>query len=254
MIKTAHLRVYLPEDRSRVRDLHRVEHGEVPVYEAEYGIVGESMSEDGIVAHWCDQAYVCPRTPRLRILEGVLAVRRAYGQLGSASVIPEEVARSAARELEALREEDPATRAYILTSAWHVPLRWFVAFDPQGREIVGRGSHQTIRYRIDYRSAMDRIHRCLEILESVEIPESIVAEVNELRDWMNDFPADAMVELDYGSVGSSFTEMELILDESVDDIWKALEALERDDWASAGDAYGSLVTRWAVPMAVSYSN
>ncbi len=254
MIKTAFLRVYLPEDRLPVRYLARVDHHEVPVYDGLYGLIAEPMSEDGIVALWKDSRYVCPRTPRLRMLEGVLAVRRAYRQLGSAPVIPEDVGRAAARELEALREEDPGTRAHILTSAWHVPLRWFVPFDPMGKELVGRGTHASVRYRIAYGQAMNRIQRCLEILGSVDIPESIVSEVRELFDWLDDFPADAMVELDYGSVGAGFSETELIMDESVRDIWEALVSLEEGDWNSAGNAYSALVTRWAAPMAVSYSN
>lgn len=254
MIRTAYLRVYLPEDRSPVRHLPLVEHHEVPVYEGLYGLTVESMAEDGIVARWRDARYVCPRTPRLRMLEGVLAVRRAYRQLGSAAVIPEDVARAAARELEALREEDPGTRAHILTSAWHVPLRWFVPFDPVAKELVGGGHYASIRYRIEYRQAMHRIERSLRILESVDIPESVVSEVRELSEWLDDFPTDAMVELDYGSVGGGFSESELIVDESVRDIWEALASLEDRDWTAAGEAYATLVTRWAAPMAVSYSN
>jgi hypothetical protein len=254
MIRTAFLRVYLPEDRVSVRDLVRVPHQEVQAYDGGYGITVESMSEDGIDAHWNGQVFVCPRTPRLRILEGVLAVRRAYGQLGSTSVVPEEVARAAARELEALREEDPAVRPYILTSAWHVPLRWFVPFDPLAKELVGGASHAGVRYRVEHRQAMGRLRRSLAILGSAEIPESIVSEVRELHGWLDDFPPDTMVELDYGSVAAGFSEAALIMDESVGEIWQALEALESGDWSAAGEAYANLVTRWAAPMAVSYSN
>jgi hypothetical protein len=254
MIRTAFLRVYLPEDRLGVRGLARVGHHEVQVYDGGYGITVEPMSEDGIGSHWNGRGYVCPRTPRLRILEGVLAVRRAYGQLGSASVVPEEVARAAARELAMLREEDPAARAHILTSAWHVPLRWFVPFDPSAKELVGAGSRSSIRYRVGYRQAMDRLRRCLEILGSVEVAEAIAAEVRELREWLDGFPADAMVELDYGSVAAAFSEPALIMDSSVAEVWRALDALAGGDWSAAGEAYASLVTRWAAPMAVSSSN
>jgi hypothetical protein len=156
--------------------------------------------------------------------------------------------------LEALKEEDPALRAHILTSAWHVPLRWFVPFSGERRELVDRLGYQTIRYRTEYREAMDRLRRCLWILRSSDIPESIVTEVAELDEWMEDFPADAMVELDYGAVGADFSSTDLAFDRSVEDLWDSLEALEDGDWEAAGQAYGSLVTRWAPAMAVSYSN
>ena len=38
-------------------------------------------------------------------------------------------AEKAAEQLEAIYSQ-PLARSYILTSAWHVPLRWFAAFDP----------------------------------------------------------------------------------------------------------------------------
>ncbi len=188
------------------------------------------------------------------MLEGVLAVRSAYVHLGRASVIPEDVARSAARELEALREEDPSVRAHILTSAWHVPMRWFVPFSGDRREIVDRAGYQTIRYRNDYRDAIDRLIRGLEILRAAGIPDSIVSEVEELAEWMNDFPADSMVELDYGEVGSNFTATDLAFDRSAEDLWDSLQALDEGDWDGAGEAYAALITRWAPSMAVSYSN
>jgi hypothetical protein len=254
MIKSSHLRVYLPEDTRAVRGLDQVERAEVAAFQADLGLMVEPMQDTGLRTEWSGRKYVCPRTPRLRMLEGVLAVRRAYGQLGRASVIPEDVARSAARELEALKEEDPSLRAHILTSAWHVPLRWFALFSDDRREVVERPGYQTIRYRTDYREAMDRLHRCLTILRRSEIPESIVAEVAELGEWMNDFPADAMVELDYGTVGGDFSTSDLTFDRSAEDLWDSLEALEDGDWQTAGQAYAALVTRWAPAMAVSYSN
>jgi hypothetical protein len=107
---------------------------------------------------------------------------------------------------------------------------------------------------VGYRQAMNRLRRCLEILGSVEVAEAIAAEVRELREWLDGFPADAMVELDYGSVAAAFSEPALIMDSSVAEVWRALDALAGGDWSTAGEAYASLVTRWAAPMAVSSSN
>lgn len=254
MIRTAQLRIYLPAEQSDVRGLETAVATVVPAFQADLGLMVEPTRDSGLAATWEGRTYVCPRTPRLRMLEGVLAVRSAYGHLGRASVIPEDVARSAARELEAMREEDPSARAHILTSAWHVPLRWFVPFSGDRREMVDRAGYQTIRYRNDYRDAVDRLARSLEIMGKAGIPDSIVAEVEELSVWMNDFPADSMVELDYGEVSANFAGTDLAFDRSAEDLWDSLEALNEGDWDRAGEAYGALVSRWAPSMAVSYSN
>lgn len=253
VIKTTQLRVYLPVGASSP-ELPEAARVDVAPFRAIYGIIGESMSDDAIVAEWNGRTYICPRTPRLRVLEGVLAIRRAYRQLGTASVIPEDIAQAARRELEALKEHDPDVRAHILTSAWHVPLRWFVPFDPGAKEVLGDARGSTVRYRVIHSEAMRRLGRALEILGDTDIPDSITAEVAELHTWLEDFPPDAMVELDYGSVADLFTETELVMDDSVGDVWASLHALETGDWDVASDRYATIITRWSAPMAVGYSN
>ena len=63
-----------------------------------------------------------------------------------------------------------------------------------------------------------------------------------------------MVELDYGSVARFFADGELALDQSVADLWASLDALSSSNWSAAGERYGALVERWALPMAIAYSN
>ncbi len=254
MIRTAYLRVYVPEQHAPASGLTQVGRGDVPVFISDLGLMVESMGEDGLRADWKGKVFVCPRTPRLRMLEGVLAVRRAYGGVGGTSVIPEETARAAAEELQALQDENPSIRPYILTSAWHVPFRWFVPFSPLVREVVERNGVRSLRYRVPHREAMERVSTALEILRRSDIPDSIISELEELGDWLSDFPAEAMVELDYGSVSGNFSDAELALDQSVEDVWDSLDALDVGDWDTAGTAYASVVSRWAPSMSVSYSN
>ncbi len=63
-----------------------------------------------------------------------------------------------------------------------------------------------------------------------------------------------MVELDYGSVARFFADGDLALDQSVADLWASLDALSSSNWRTAGERYGALVERWALPMAIAYSN
>ncbi len=160
----------------------------------------------------------------------------------------------ARRELEALHEDRPGVRAHILTSAWHVPLRWFVPFDPAAKEILGRDGLTTVRYRVEHPAAISRIEKAVSILAESDMPESVTAEVRELRAWLTDFPEDSMVELDYGGVAAMFSETDLMLDESVAEVWSALDALAAGNWERAGERYGEVVGRWSRAMAIAYSN
>jgi hypothetical protein len=188
------------------------------------------------------------------MLEGVLAVRRAYGQLGGGAIVPEAIAREARAALDALQAEDPEARSHILTSAWHVPMRWFVPFHPSAREFVEAHGGRTIRYRTALLAALERMDRAIEILSKSEIPETMVGEVEELRAWLEDFDVGCMLELDYGDVAELFSDGELATDDSVADVWAALDALGADRWEDAGDHYGSIVYRWTAPMSVAYSS
>jgi hypothetical protein len=253
VIKAAYLRVYLPVAEGADTGTSVRDRLDIPVA-GRYGLISEPLDEGAIGVEWGGRRYRCPRTPRLRILEGVLAIRRAYRQLGEAEVVPEGVARAARRELEAIRSEDPTLRAHILTSAWHVPFRWFVPFDPATRELVGDGDGMSVRYRTLHHEGMDRLRRAIGILDRSGLGEGVAGEVVELMDWLAGFPPDALVELDYGSVSHLFDETDLVLDDSAADVWASLEALERGDRRAAMEHYANLVTRWSAAMAVTYSS
>ena len=77
LIKTSHLRVYLPSERlGAIPEADAIMVG--PPRDVMYGIAAVPMTDDAFVAEWRGKRYLCPRTPRLRMLEGVLAVRHAY--------------------------------------------------------------------------------------------------------------------------------------------------------------------------------
>jgi hypothetical protein len=253
VIKTSHLRVYLPAER-----LGPLPEADTVLFESPrdvmYAIAAVPMSDDAFVADWRGQRYLCPRTPRLRMLEGVLAVRHAYGQLGTGAVIPERVAQAAREELDRIHSETPSLRAHILTSAWHVPIRWFVPFVTAPREILGGASTLRLRYRCDQREAMANLDWAVARLSEVASMEHVVGEVTELRRWLGEFPTSSMVELDYWTVATMFSETDLVMDESAVEIRRALEALERRNPASALRRYQHVAMRWAGRAAISSSN
>lgn len=251
MIRAAYLRVYLPEDAPHVRDLPEATGSSRPPVVSSLGLTTEPPGEDAFVAEWRGRLFRCPRTPQVRMLEGLLALRAASAQLGRTPLVSAPQAKEAKERLHEIQRSGRGT-AHILTSAWHVPLRWFAPFAPESRDLLEDPIR--IRYREFVGVGLARLDRAISILDEAEVPDSIIDEVRGLRSWLEEFPLEAMVELDYGGVAASFDPTDLVLDDSAGDLWAALEGLASDDWEVAGERYGDLVSRWAVPMAVSYSN
>lgn len=251
MIKSAYLRVYVPGEApseqgpSSFEGLRQV---------SDYGLVAESLKDGSLVATWNDVRYVCPRNPRLRMLEGLLAFRHAYPGLTAELLIPEEIAERAAQELEALQSKNPGTRSHILSSPWHVPLRWFAAFDPNERIVEERNGANDVLYRTDVGAADSRLTRALNILQDAGFQDAVIDQVQELATWVAGFDADSMLELDYGGVADLFSDGNLALDETAADIQSSLKALEDGELDQAGEHYARAASRWADAQALTYLN
>ncbi|NIA25597.1 MAG: hypothetical protein GWP04_08505 [Gammaproteobacteria bacterium] len=254
MIRTAFLRVYLPE-RALPGQVVVVDHPPMPqVAAGAFGLLAEPMQDDALLAEWRGTRFLCPRFPRIRVLEGLLAFHHAYSDIGGDVIVPEQVAARAADELARLHDRQPSVRSHILTAAWHVPLRWFVAFDSTERELVSRLDGTSIRYRTSLVQATDRVASALDTLRGAGFDYVVTEELDEFRGWLDDFPAASMVELDYGSVAEFFADGELVFDETAAEVHASLEALDVGDLKTAGDRYGEAVARWAPLMAVIHSN
>ncbi|MDF1596487.1 MAG: hypothetical protein P1T08_10390 [Acidimicrobiia bacterium] len=257
MTATAYLRVYLLVETLRSEGLNlpevRFEPSDSVQAAADVGLVRGSMREDVLIADWRGARYGCPRRPMLRAMEGLLAFRNAYAGIGGELLVPERVARMAADHLEAVSEQ-PLARSYILTSPWHVPLRWFSAFHSPERELFEANGLKSLRYRTGQQEAINRLEEVIGVLRKVGMNDGVVSEVEELAEWIGGYPAEALVELDYGSVACLFQEADLLLDESSADVWESITALASGDWEKASEHYMIVARRWAAPMAVAFSS
>ncbi|MBM3695529.1 MAG: hypothetical protein FJW79_06315 [Actinobacteria bacterium] len=249
----AYLRVYVPGDPRRVPE-HR--HDPLPrvLERGAYGVSFESSREDAFVIEREGRHYLCPRHPRLRMLEGLLAFRNAYPDPVSSSLVPESLARRAAAELDRIQARHPEIRSCILTSPFHVPPRWFAAFHPRERELVPGPAGLSIRYRTGRGAAVRRLQRARRILRRAGFDEDVLAQVQALIDWLRPFPADALVELDYGGAARHFPEGDLATDESAEDVAASLRALERGDFETAGECYSRVAARWAHAQALTFTS
>lgn len=257
MAVASYLRVYVPTDRvedllEHVAELRRG----VPVLtRGEFGLWSESSRDDAFVIEFEGRRYVCPRHARLRMLEGLLAFRNAYGGSPIEVLVPEGTAARAADELEHIRHRLPGVRSHILTSPFHVPLRWFIAFDPGERSFVQEeGEVVSIVYRTRVRRASRRLQRAAEVLEEVGFEDPVVEQIEDVARWVGAFPGEAVLELDYGGVARLFTAAEMAVDETAAELAASIDALEEDDFELAGEHYALAASRWAHAQSLGHVN
>ena len=256
MAVAAYLRVYLPAER--VDD--PLAHVAVPgpgsrpvLTNGVYGMWEESVRDDAFVIEMENGRFVCPRHPRLRMLEGLLAFRNAYRGPTASALVPEAIAERAGRELARIHDRFPGVRSHILTSPFFVPLRWFSAFDPTERELVDDGV-VTVRYRTRVRDALRRLRDAVEILDEAGFDETIVDQVADVVDWLEPFSGDAVLELDYGPVAGLFSPADLAVDDTAADVHASLAALADGDYERAGEHYSAAASRWAHAQSLVYVN
>lgn len=245
MTRASYLRVYTPELVGS--------HAPVPGFVKSYGILSETEVEDHWAAEWEGRRLVCPRNLRLRVLESTVAFAGVFRAMG-VGLIPEEAARAADLELRAYRRDNPDHRSHVLTTAWHVPVRWFALFDPSEKEVYPGPNGPRIRFRTGIERARRRAGEVHATLVKVGVLDGPADELEQLGKWLDPFPAGSMLELDYAEVSELFDPQDLVLDDSCELVHQSVAALESGDMMRAGESYGRVVTRWAPAFSLTFSN
>ena len=263
MIRTAYLRIYEPashfsEDERRrwLSDPTGGEGGDAQGYRAwlvtgrlPQDEAGYESTENAFVREVDGEFFICPWRTRLRMLAGLLAFRDSIPEEVADAFVPESEARRAAQELAALDERFPEIRSHILHANWHVPLRWFSAFDPSERVLVEDRRGLRIRYETRIAAALARLAHVVTVLEETWLDDGVVTAIKELAGWLEEFSADALLELDYGSVAGMFDHEELVEDQCAADVAACVEALEAGDGSRAGRLFADLTDKWATVRA-----
>lgn len=190
------------------------------------------------------EVLVCPWRTQLRMLAGLLAFRGSIPDEVADAFVPAEQASKAAHDLERLESDHPDVRSHIVHANWHVPLRWFAAFDDSERILTEDKQGLRVRYETKLSDAAARLERALKILEGSWIDDGVTDAVRELAGWLGEFYEEGLVELDYGSVARTFDDEELLEDRSSQEVWACLEALEAGDLVRAGKKFAQLSERW----------
>lgn len=251
MIKTAYLRVYVPAERVGSLPPARLNAAGAAVRHDGTFMWTETTTDDAIFTVWQREQFACPRNTRLRMIEGILAFSRTYPSI---EVISEAERMRLVAELGDLKASSVMARGFILSSAWHVPLRWFSAFSPAERELYETDAGPSIRYRTSIGEAIDRVHWGSTVLASAGFPEQVVERVNDLERWLMEYSADSMVELDYADVARVFSDADLVLDDSAENVRKSLLALESGDGEASQRDYTMVASRWFAAQSFTFSN
>jgi len=212
---------------------------------------GDSMSvaDGAFIRRMNEKVYACPWRTRLRMLVGLLAFRGTLPEEVADAFVDDEVARRAARELAEISDNQPEVRSHILHANWHVPLRWFAAFDPDERILTEDRDGLRVRYETTLAAARERLERAVDILDLSWLDDSVATALRELTEWISDFPIDGLLELDYGSVAAMFGDEDLVDDRSAEEVWSCLGALRVGDADRAGRTFETLSERWATARA-----
>lgn len=251
MIKTAYFRTYLPAERVGILAPPVAKDEALSVTDDGIFMWTEPTDDDALFVEWQHNQYACPRNARIRMLEGALAFTETYPALRTVTEIER---LGLALELSELRASTRLPRSYILSSPWHVPLRWFAAFAPSERDLYDVDGTLSIRYRTSIGDSVDRVHWAASVLSGAGFPQQVIERMNDLERWLMEFSADSMVELDYAAVAGVFSEPDLVLDDSVDDVRSSLLALEQGDGEASQRHYEMVASRWFQAQAFTFSN
>lgn len=258
MVMTSYLRVYEPlstfsaEERSRwvpdPTDGVRVDTAVSRRWLIDGSLPGASdfgLPEGAFIKKSGGTVMVCPWRTRLRMLAGLIAFRGSVPEQVAEAFVTEDEARRASVALEAIGDQYPDVRSYISHANWHVPLRWFAAFDDSERILTEDANGLRIRYEAPLATARTRIERGLDILNESWVDDVVIAALREVAEWLEDFSQDGLLELDYGSVARMFSDDELLEDRTAAEVWNCLEALEGGDIVRAGEVFAALNESWA---------
>jgi hypothetical protein len=213
--------------------------------------VPERESRDAFVRTVDGVVHICPWQTRLRAR---LALRELGGLLPRPvldAAFPAASRERAEADHQLWREKNPDARPWILGACWQVPVRWFALFEDAEREFDPEA--RTLLYRTTMTRARQRTARSLRVLRESAVVDGegdegaegvLVAGLEEVGRWLEEFHPRSLVELDYGGLASALPLQDLAADHSAADLAAGLAALRAGRGAAAGEHYLRLQERW----------
>lgn len=194
----------------------------------------------------------CPADERHRCWEALRAAREDGGKLLEAA-FPAHVLDEAAADYERWSAAHPDVVPHVRASAWHVPIRWFAAFDPTER-VVEREPEPSVVYRTTMVDARRRLSRSHALLRRKAPRDRLTGAVRDLGVWVNEFHPRSVLELDYGGLVELLGIDDVADDPSVASMTAVVAALGDGRGTDAWARYRTLVDRWRRVQRLSRAN
>jgi hypothetical protein len=198
--------------------------------------------------------YVCPTRTRLRSWQALSEFRVSLPEVVAGAFVPLAVIENAENALEKWLIEHPDLRVHVQTVGYQMPLRWLMLFDATERELVlgprfdvgdvPTGGVRRCLYVTTMAQARRRAARALNVVRRSIEDGPVVAGVEAVARWLEEFHPHSLVELDYGGMVHLFGDEELVDDESTGLVARALKALENGDTEAAGESYEQVMAFW----------
>ncbi|HEX7354694.1 MAG TPA: hypothetical protein VF288_07650 [Mycobacteriales bacterium] len=183
--------------------------------------------------------YICPARTQLRVWEAAAAFRGGLPDIVADAFVPAALADEATDQLAGWREVSPGLVPHVRSACWTVPLSWFLLFDP-AEEIRRAGE---LRFVAGLDVCRRRATRAAAVLAATLPQVAMLADLQEIDRWLDQFHRMGRVELDYGGLAALLGEA-LAEETSVADLAGGLDALARGDGAGAAAAYERVARRW----------
>lgn len=217
-----------------------------PYEEPEFFRSVTTVGHDGM-----ESTRYCPAQLQARAL---LAAEQAEESMRSEvfDLLVPPAARSAnAMRLDTSRLAIDLTHLNTRTATWGIPLSWFALFREDDEYEVHQAGDKlkSVRLLTTFGQAVERLSWALQVLVAHAPQAPLFEELGQLGTWLEGFDKESVIELDYGTLS------ELVWpDESINDLFHGIQALEDDDLTGAAAAYRRLTNRWLGPRHLARAN
>lgn len=197
-----------------------------------------------------DTVLVCPWNLRMRVAEAALQARDGVPQVLADAFVPPALVGLANA---VVASSEAGERVHEQVATWGVPLRWFVLFAPEERELQ-LSPKRVLRFKAEIGKSRQRVHKGLRILRRALGDVPITEALRDTARWLESFHPGSVVELDYGGLTNLLSDEALTEDDSVELVAEGLRGLSREDATAATAAYERLVHRWREVQLLERSN
>lgn len=185
--------------------------------------------------------YVCPLDLPLRAARAFAELEDELPDVVVATLVPDPAMRHRLRSLARTRR-----LPHVRDHAFGVPVAWYAPFAPtdQRRTDPAEGAGPRSRLITRVGPAVDRLVTVFTSLAPVAPDEDLDA-VEDLADWLQSYPEDALLELDAGALARRLPPSQ---DRVVLDLAEAVDAAGRGDLLEAAAAMATARARWATSL------